>query len=619
MNEHTFRTHDGTELFYRHWPAAEAGNTDTRGGAPGGWTSEGVGRALVLFHRGHEHSGRLTDVVGSLRAMGVVEPVFAWDARGHGRSPGERGHAESFADLVRDAEWFLRHLEAEHGVQRERTVAFGHSVGAVLVAAWVHDHAPALAGMVLAAPAFHIRLYVPAAIPGLRLMQRLRRGRDAPSFVQSYVKPRMLTHDRREAKRYADDPQITKQIATNILLDVHDTGRRLVQDAGVITTPALVMVAGADWVVDTKAQRRFYDGLRSEHKRLRWFPGMYHDLLHEEDRDAVLRESVDFVRDVWDRQGTLPDANGRARIDRAVAADREGFTRDEYEALTTPLPVVSPKRWGFAGQRAVLRTVGRLSDGVALGWRTGFDSGRSLEYVYENQASGRLGVGRLLDRAYLDAVGWQGIRQRREHLRTLIRRALDASREATGRPAHLLDIAAGCGRYSLDALAGDGGAEPRESDETALLRDANADALRDAAAAAQARGLSERVKTGVGDAFDEVLLAAAKPTPDVAVVSGLYELFPHNGPVRASLRGLSAAVRPGGFLVYTGQPWHPQVEMIARCLNNREDRNWVMRRRTTEELDALVTEAGFRKVEMLIDRWGIFTVSLAVKPDGATA
>jgi len=73
-------------------------------------------------------------------------------------------------------------------------------------------------------------------------------------------------------------------------------------------------------------------------------------------------------------------------------------------------------------------------------------------------------------------------------------------------------------------------------------------------------------------------------------------------------------VPTGGCLVYTGQPWHPQIEMIARALtSHRDGRAWVMRRRTQAELDQLIVRAGFRKIEQRIDPWGIFTVSLAVR------
>jgi hypothetical protein len=115
----------------------------------------------------------------------------------------------------------------------------------------------------------------------------------------------------------------------------------------------------------------------------------------------------------------------------------------------------------------------------------------------------------------------------------------------------------------------------------------------------------------LGDAFDGDALAAVTPRPTIAVVSGLYELFPDNEPVLRWLRGLAEAVEPGGHLVYTNQPWHPQVEFIARVLVNREGRPWIMRRRTQAEMDELVRTAGFQKISQEIDPWGIFTVSVA--------
>jgi hypothetical protein len=62
--------------------------------------------------------------------------------------------------------------------------------------------------------------------------------------------------------------------------------------------------------------------------------------------------------------------------------------------------------------------------------------------------------------------------------------------------------------------------------------------------------------------------------------AGLYELFADNGRAGGSLRGIEQALKPGGFLIYTSQPWRPQLEMIARVLDNREGKPWVMRRRS---------------------------------------
>jgi len=572
--EHTMALPDGTELFYRAWLPEKP--TD---------------KTLLLFHRGHEHSGRFQDVIEELDLKDVA--VFAWDARGHGRSPGDRGYAPSFRCLVKDMDCFVRHVAETFDKPVENMVVMAPSVGAVTVAAWVHDYAPPIRAMILAAPAFRVKLYVPFAIPGLRLLQKLKGNRK--SFVTSYVKAKMLTHDAEQAQRYDADPLIAKSIAVNILLDLHDASARLIEDAGAIRVPTLVMTGGADWVVRNRDQQRFYDRLGSPIKQMRRFDGMYHDLLHEKDRHLVLDEAREFIIEAFERGEAAPPA---------LDADRRGYTREEYDRLARPLKPLSPKWIGYTTQRLGMATVGRLSRGVQLGWKTGFDSGQTLDYVYENRPRGRLLVGKLIDRMYLESIGWRGIRQRKVNLEKLLKDAIGRVRDSD-RPVRLLDIAAGAGRYILETIKAVSG-----DDLTALLRDNVSANLEAGKKLAQAMGL-DNVAFHLGDAFDEQSIATVDPPPNVTVVSGLYELFGDNKKVLASLRGVAQAMRAGGYLVYTGQPWHPQVEMIARVLINRDGDPWIMRRRTQQEMDELVRAAGFRKIDMEIDEYGIFTVSLA--------
>src|SRR4051794_2388050 len=61
---HRFTSHDGAELAYRAW-----------------LPSIPTSRALILFHRGHEHSGRWQETVDRLNLQDVA--IFAWDQRGH--------------------------------------------------------------------------------------------------------------------------------------------------------------------------------------------------------------------------------------------------------------------------------------------------------------------------------------------------------------------------------------------------------------------------------------------------------------------------------------------------------------------------------------------------------
>ncbi len=575
-----FRTHDGVELCYRAWLPSDV--------------DAARARAILLLHRGHEHSGRWEEFATALTASGNTA-VFAWDARGHGRSPGERGDAETFSDYVRDLDALVRHLHAAHGVAPENLALVAHSVGAVVAAAWVHDYAPPVRALVLATPAFRVKLYVPLALPGLRLLQTVR----PRAYIRSYVGGRLLTHDRVEAHRYDTDPLISRQISVRVLLGLQDTARRIVADAGAIRTPTLVLAAGSDAVVRRGPQRVFFERLSSPHKAMETLPGFSHAIFHETGRQQVFARVRAFIDDAFAREPEPADA--------LLAADQHGYTHREHEALRRPLSVFSPRGASFAAQRLGMGTLLRLSQGVRIGRETGFDSGESLDHVYEDRPRGTTFVGRIIDRQYLNAIGWRGIRQRKAHLRRTLNVAIKAVR-AAGLPVQLLDIAAGPGRYLLETLRR---CEAEGIDATARLRDRSESALAAGRALARELGLAEKAVYETGDAFDEAALGALTPRPTVAVVSGLYELFPDNAPVLASLRGLHAALEPGGRLLYTNQPWHPQVEMIARVLTNRDGAPWIMRRRTQAEMDALVRAAGFEKEGMEIDRWGIFTVSSA--------
>jgi alpha-beta hydrolase superfamily lysophospholipase/SAM-dependent methyltransferase len=567
MTESTFRTWDGAELFYRAWIPTDATN-----------------KALLLFHRGHEHSRRWQETVDSLGFGDVA--IFAWDARGHGRSPGERGTASSLYDVIKDVDAFVRHVSETHGIPIENVIVLAHSLAAVTVTAWVHDYAPPIRAMILATAAFHVKLYVPFAIPFLRILR--------PRFVKSYVKSKMLTHDPEQAAGYDSDPLIFRQIAVNVLLDLHDTAKRLMADAGTIDTPTLMIGAGKDWVVSLKTQQLFFDRLASPEKRFEIFPEAYHAIFHETNR----REVVDLVREyVLERFAKPPKSVSH------LNSDRTGHTADEYEQLK------GNGNTAFAIVRGSLAVAARLSRGIEIGAYYGFDSGLSLDYVYQNQPRGSLGVGRLIDQAYLNSIGWRGIRRRKANLEKSLR-DLVCKVHHEGRSVTILDIAAGAGRYVTETIR----ALP-EIQIAATLCDYKQENVEAARALADHLNLNGAVASQHLDAFNRKSLGKIHPRATIGIVSGLYELFPSNDAVLNSLRGLADAIELGGYLIYTNQPWHPQLKFIAHVLRNREGERWVMRRRTTAEMDELVRVAGFEKIDMKIDEWGMFTVSVARKVD----
>src|SRR5207237_10639977 len=100
----------------------------------------------------------------------------------------------------------------------------------------------------------------------------------------------------------------------------------------------------------------------------------------------------------------------------------------------------SPRNTAYAPMRLSRRTLGRLSEGVRVGLATGFESGSTLDYVYRNRAGGAALIGSLIDRNYLDSIGWRGIRVRKQHIEQAIGVASRRLRTA-GRPVRIAAIA----------------------------------------------------------------------------------------------------------------------------------------------------------------------------------
>jgi SAM-dependent methyltransferase len=274
--------------------------------------------------------------------------------------------------------------------------------------------------------------------------------------------------------------------------------------------------------------------------------------------------------------------------------------------LTSPLPPLHPKAIKYGLARLFIRTVGRLSKGIDIGCAHGFDSGVMLDHVYENKAEGRFLVGRLIDRIYLDAPGWSGIRNRGALLRDTI--VAEAMKIAAGKKSvRLADLACGGGRYLVSALQM---LRDRGIDVQATLRDYREENVRKAHENAAKAGIEAVVEPG--DAFSDADLRGLS-VPDLVVVSGLHEIIDDDRLVRRHFTQIAALLAPGGRLIVTVQPDHPQVEFIARVLTSQSGRPWAMRLRSVDLVGAWARDAGFIVETVTMERRGIFGVLVARK------
>ena len=253
--------------------------------------------------------------------------------------------------------------------------------------------------------------------------------------------------------------------------------------------------------------------------------------------------------------------------------------------------------------RLALRTVGRLSNGVRLGFETGFDSGTMVDYVYRNRASGRTPLGVLIDRLMLDHVVWRGVRARRG---LLVRHLAAVLADAPG--AAVFDMAAGPGSYLFDLSPGRYWAGDIYPDEAA-------------AGSARARREGRQDITFVrADAFDETTWPVRRP--DVLVASGFFDILIDDRDVVRLLEAGSRATAAGATWVFTVMEAHPNLALLRDVLVDFNGRPWEAVTRSAERVLELAAPLGWRAGAVEREPNGLFAVAtmrrgpVADEPDG---
>ena len=558
-----FDTFDGNKIFYRVW------------------NFEKNKKTLIIIHRGHEHSERLSELTQNEKFLKYN--IFAYDLRGHGYT--EAKTSPNAMDYVRDLDFFIKHIKSEYQIKEEDIFIVANSIGGVILSAYVHDFAPNIAGIALLAPAFEIKLYIPFAKQLVTLLTKIKKD----AKVMSYVKAKVLTHDVEEQNKYNNDKLINKEINAKLLIDLANMGKRLVEDSMAIELPTIIFSAEKDYVVKNSAQKKFFLNLSSKKREFIELENFYHGIIFEKERQKVYKMLDDFIQDVFKNQNTKLDVSPRE------------FSRKEYERIALEEYPLSEKIF-YSIQKFSMRTFGFLSKGMSLGLKYGFDSGISLDYIYKNQANGKLLLGKFIDRFYLNQIGWAGVRERKKNLLTLIEEKINNLDEEN---VKILDVAGGTGNYLFDI-------KEKYSKVQILINEFKKSNI-EVGEEVIKKNNWKNISFVNYDCFDRETYKKIDYTPNIVIISGVFELFEDNNMLENTISGVAEILEKNGAVIYTGQPWHPQLKQIALVLNSHKgnDKSWLMRRRSEKELDSLFEKYNFKKKRMLIDNNGIFTVSLA--------
>lgn len=245
------------------------------------WRTPDARANLLLMHGFAEYAERYVEhyhgLVPRLNALGF--DVYAFDLRGHGRSPGARGVADLRA-AVDDHRAARRALAA----QNKPLFLLGHSLGGLVTAASVAEDDAGLAGVVLSAPALlisapaHLRAIagiVGVFAPSARLVPAL----DAdglsriPEEVAAYRNDPMIS-----------DPRVPARTGSTAIAVAERAWTRYPN----WKTPVLVLHGEMDRATDPEGSKRFVAMIGAADKRLQLHPQGRHELLNDLERDAAM-------------------------------------------------------------------------------------------------------------------------------------------------------------------------------------------------------------------------------------------------------------------------------------------------------------------------------------------
>jgi alpha-beta hydrolase superfamily lysophospholipase len=248
-------------------------------------------RAMLLFVHGlGEHSGRYQNPIAYFVARRFA--CYALDCRAHGRSGGTPVHIDCFEEFVADVRTIAAWMREEHpGLP---LFLVGHSQGGLIVVACALWHPLGLAGLIVSSPFLGLH---PETRPGpllhhaARILSRIHPRLRLPNNLD----PRKLSRDPTVVAAYAADPLVSHQVSVRWFTEVLRIQKRVHAGAGELGLPALVMVSGADRVVDSEATRRFAARAPAHLTEfLRW-DGLYHEMFNEPEKERVFRKMEEWL------------------------------------------------------------------------------------------------------------------------------------------------------------------------------------------------------------------------------------------------------------------------------------------------------------------------------------
>ena len=267
---------DGIDIFFRRWlPEKE------------------VQRLFIIQHGIGEHGGRYGNLIKALHNEHTA--FFALDARGHGQSPGIRGHADDFNDYSEDLDVLI---DVTHQQFPEvKRYLFGHSMGGLIALDYClgAESQKKIDAVIISSPGIkpvmdpikHVKKFIGTRLASFFPKTILETGLDLNNLSQDpYV-----------IERYKEDRLTHGKISFQMGKCLFEVGDKILEEASKIELPFYIFHGTGDQLVSSDGSTEIYEKISSQKKSIHLFEGLYHETFNEKegDRQQVCDALVSWV------------------------------------------------------------------------------------------------------------------------------------------------------------------------------------------------------------------------------------------------------------------------------------------------------------------------------------
>ncbi|EID12671.1 lysophospholipase [Mycobacterium xenopi RIVM700367] len=253
------------------------------------WMPDTAPRAVVVLSHGlGEHARRYDHVAERFASDGLA--TYALDHRGHGRSGGKRVRLKDISEYTGDFDTLVGLATKDH--PGCKCIVLGHSMGGAIVFAYGVERPDNYDLMVLSGPAVAAH----AAVSPLLAFAAKILGAIAPGLPVQELDVEAISRDPVVVNAYNSDPLVHHgKVPAGIARALLRVGETMPQRAAALTAPLLVVHGSQDRLIDVEGSRRLVECVGSSDVELKVYPGLYHEVFNEPERNQVLDDVVLWI------------------------------------------------------------------------------------------------------------------------------------------------------------------------------------------------------------------------------------------------------------------------------------------------------------------------------------